>query len=101
LHPHTPEAAGRAVFEAITDKVGLIASAQTLAEQGQWQLALHVIDVLATLQLDAPEISQARALKAQWLRQRAGQTQSYVSRNLYKVSADMLEEGTHTRFGIR
>jgi len=101
LHPAAPEAAAQALFSAITDKEGLIAKAQTLAAQGEWQLALHVIDVLATLALDAPEVLRARALKAQWLRERARQTQSYVSRNLYKASADMLEQGTHTRFGIR
>ena len=47
-----------------------------------------------------PEIAQARRLKARWLRERARQVPSYVSRNLYRVGADMIEQGTQDRFGI-
>ena len=101
LHPEPPEAVGAAVARAITDKPAVIASARALADAGQWQLALHVIDLLATAHGDAPELIQARALKAAWLRERAAQVASYVSRNLYKVSADMIEQGTQGRFGIR
>lgn len=101
LHPEPPEAVGAAVAEAIADKPAVIASARALADAGRWQLALHVIDLLATAHGDAPEIAQARALKAAWLRERATQVASYVSRNLYKVSADMIEQGTQGRFGIR
>jgi uncharacterized sulfatase len=90
-----------AVAGAISDKAGLVASARALADAGQWQLALHVIDLLATAPGDAPEIAEARALKAAWLRERAGQVQSYVSRNLYRVSAEMIEQGTQARFGTR
>ena len=101
LHPEPPEAVGAAVARAITDKPAVIASARALADAGQWQLALHVVDLLATAHGDAPELIQARALKAAWLRERAAQVASYVSRNLYKVSADMIEQGTQGRFGIR
>lgn len=101
LHPEPPEAVGAAVAAAIADKPAVIASAQALADAGRWQLALHVIDLLATAHGDAPEIAQARALKAAWLRERAAQVASYVSRNLYKVSADMLEQGTQAYFGLR
>jgi alkyl sulfatase BDS1-like metallo-beta-lactamase superfamily hydrolase len=100
LHPDAPEAIGRAVADAITDKRGVITHARTLAQGGQWQLALHVIDLLATAEGDAPEIAEARSLKAEWLRQRARQVPSYVSRNLYRVGADMIEQGTQARFGI-
>lgn len=101
LHPEPPEAVGAAVAQAIADKPAVIASARALADAGRWQLALHVIDLLATAHGDAPEVVQARALKAAWLRERATQVASYVSRNLYKVSADMIEQGTQGRFGIR
>lgn len=101
LHPEPPEAVGAAVARAISDKPAVIASARALADAGQWQLALHVVDLLATAHGDAPELIQARALKAAWLRERAAQVASYVSRNLYKVSADMIEQGTQGRFGIR
>jgi len=100
LHPEAPEAIGRAVADAITDKRGVITHARTLAQAGQWQLALHVIDLLATAEGDAPEIAEARSLKAEWLRERARQVPSYVSRNLYRVGADMIEQGTQARFGI-
>lgn len=101
LHPAPPEAAGAAIADAITDKPGLVASAQALADAGQWQLALHVIDMLATAAGDAPEIGQARSLKAAWLRERAREVDSYVSRNLYRVGADMIEQGTQARLGLR
>ena len=100
LHPEAPEAVAEAVADAITDKAGVIERAQALAQAGRVQMALHVIDLLATATGGAPEIAQARRLKAEWLRQRAGQVSSYVSRNLYRVSADMIEQGTQARFGI-
>mgnify|MGYP001217038457 FL=1 len=100
LHPEPPEAVGEAVAAAIADKAAVIASAQALADAGRWQLALHVIDLLATASGAAPEIAQARQLKAHWLRERARQVASYVSRNLYRVGADMIEQGTQDRFGI-
>ena len=100
LHPEAPEAIGRAVADAISDKRGVITHARSLAQGGQWQLALHVIDLLATADGDAPEIAEARSLKAEWLRERARQVPSYVSRNLYRVGADMIEQGTQARFGI-
>jgi alkyl sulfatase BDS1-like metallo-beta-lactamase superfamily hydrolase len=101
LHPAPPEDIGRAVADAITDKRGVIAQARALARDGRWQLALHVIDLLATASGEATEIAEARSLKAEWLRQRALQVPSYVSRNLYRVSADMIEQGTQSRFGIQ
>ncbi|RCW68758.1 alkyl sulfatase dimerization domain-containing protein [Pseudorhodoferax soli] len=101
LHPEPPEAVGRAVADAITDKQAVIDQASALADQGRVQLALHVIDLLATADGAAAEIAEARRLKAAWLRQRAAEVSSYVSRNLYRASADMLEQGTQARFSIR
>ena len=101
LHPEAPEVVGQAIAAAITDKAAVIASAQALADAGRWQLALHVIDLLATASGDAPEIAQARQLKAQWLRERGKQVASYVSRNLYKVSAEWIEQDAQGRLGIR
>lgn len=101
LHPAAPEAAAREIGAAITDKAGVLSHAQGLASRGEWQLALHVIDLLATADGEAPEIAQARQLKAVWLRQRASQVRSYVSRNLLRSSADRLEAGTHAQLGLR
>lgn len=101
LHPEAPDAVGAAVANAITDKAGVLAAAQAHADTGHWQMALHVIDLLATAPGNAPELTRARQLKAAWLRERAAQVSSYVSRNLYRVSAEMIDNGTQTRFGIR
>ncbi|WP_423459109.1 alkyl sulfatase dimerization domain-containing protein [Ottowia sp. VDI28] len=100
LHPEAPDAIGEAVASPITDKAGLITAASAHADAGRWQMALHVIDLLAIAPGDAPELTQARRLKAAWLRARARQVPSYVSRNLYRVSAEMIDNGTQTRFGI-
>lgn len=101
LHPEAPEVVASAMADAITDKAGVIAAASAHAEAGRWQMALHVIDLLATAPGDAPALIQARKLKANWLRERARQVSSYVSRNLYRVSAEMIDNGTQARFGIR
>lgn len=101
LHPASPDVAAREIGAAITDKAGVLAHASSLVLRGEWQLALHVIDLLATAEGEAPEIAQARQLKAAWLRERAGQVRSYVSRNLLLSSADRLEAGTHAQLGLR
>lgn len=100
LHPAAPADAAREIAAAVTDKQALLAHARGLAERGEFQLALHVIDVLAGADGNSPELDQARRLKAAWLRERAAQVPSYVSRSLYKVSADMIEQGTACRFSI-
>lgn len=92
LHPSSPDDIGREVAAAIADKNALVAHAQGLAEKEQYQLALHVIDILATAGGDAPEIVRARQLKASWLCARAEQVPSYVSRSLYRISADVIAQ---------
>lgn len=91
LHPSPPEDVARALGEAITDKAAVLARASRLAEGGQLQLALHVIDLLALAEGEAPEIAQARRLKASWLRERARQVQTYISKSLYHHGAASLE----------
>lgn len=91
LHPAAPDAVARAQAAAITDKAAVLAQAQQLAANGELQLALHVIDLLALAEGQAPEIAQARALKAGWLRERVGQVRSYVSRSLYQDGAARIE----------
>ncbi|MNN93164.1 hypothetical protein D3C81_2115570 [compost metagenome] len=52
---------------------------------------------------DAPHVTEARQLKAEWLRARAKQVQSYVSRSLYVAAAMVLEAGSagvEDNFGI-
>jgi alkyl sulfatase BDS1-like metallo-beta-lactamase superfamily hydrolase len=101
LHPSTPNAASAEIAAAVADKAALIRHAEALAARGEHQLALHVIDVLATAPGDAPEIVQARQLKVAWLRERAEQVRSYVSRSIYLGCADRIEQGTAAEFGLR
>ncbi|MHA7682574.1 alkyl sulfatase dimerization domain-containing protein [Cupriavidus sp. PET2-C1] len=101
LHPAPPERAAAEIVAAIADHDAVIRHAEALAERGETQLALHVIDVLATARDDTPTLAKARSLKACWLRERAGQVRSYVSRSLYTATADMIEQGNGHAFGIR
>jgi len=96
LHPAAPEAIAAALAEAIRDKKAVLQQARRHAEGGQLQLALHVIDLLALADGDAPEIAEARHLKAGWLRERARTVTSYISKSLYHHGAAQLAapEGT-------
>lgn len=100
LHPASRPDADVAIANAITDKQAVISQASALAAQGSTQLALHVIDLLATLQCDGPEIAQARRLKALWMRQRASQTRSFISKSLFHAAAQMIEDGQSGRLGF-
>jgi len=100
LHPSPREEADGAMAQAITDKQAVIAQASALAAQGRTQLALHVIDLLASLQCDGAEIEQARRLKARWMRQRASQTRSFISKSLFHAAAQMIEDGQRPVFGF-
>ncbi len=91
LHPAPPEDVARALGEAIADKAAVLAQARRHAEGGRLQLALHVIDLLALAEGEAPEFAEARRLKAGWLRERAPQVQTYISKSLYHHGAARLE----------
>lgn len=101
LHPAAPSAVSAVLARALTDKPAILAEARRLADQGEWQLALHVIDLLALLDVDDPDVVTARSLKVRWLRQRASGVRSYVSKSLYHGCADLIEKGQQARFGIR
>lgn len=53
--------------------------ALALAPDDLTHLAFHVVDLLATLDGDGPEIAQTRRLLSEWLSQRASQVRSHVS----------------------
>jgi glyoxylase-like metal-dependent hydrolase (beta-lactamase superfamily II) len=90
LHPAAPAAAARAVRDALPAPRRVIERALELQREGQTQLALHVIDLLASDSGDDPLVQEARALKAQLCEQRAAQVTSIVSKHLYLSSADDL-----------
>lgn len=95
VHPAPPGAAATAVLSAIADRQHVLGRARALAESGETQLALHVVDLLALAPGDAPEIEEARTLKAELCRKRAEEVEPYVSKACYSSSAQLLEAG-HT-----
>lgn len=95
LHPAQRSEAAAAVLSAIADPSAVIARARQLAEQGDTQLALHVIDLLALGDGDQPEVVEARALKAELCRTRASEITPFVSKSCYHSSARLLDDA-HT-----
>jgi alkyl sulfatase BDS1-like metallo-beta-lactamase superfamily hydrolase len=87
LHPATPQLAHAVRAEAIADKQAVLDKAHQLQEAGEFQQALHVIDLLALAPGDDAHVQQARELKRLLCEQRAEQATSYVSRNLYTTEA--------------
>lgn len=92
LHPEPPERAHAAVLDVV-DAERVVARARELADQGQTQLALHVIDLVALAPGDDPDVAAARALKAELCRERAKQVAPYVSKACYRSSARLLDAG--------
>lgn len=93
LHPAPPEDAAAAVRSAIGDPASVIARARALADAGETQLALHVIDLLALGSGDEPEVVEARVLKAELCRTRAEEVAPFVSTSGFHTSAGLLERG--------
>ncbi|MFM0698246.1 alkyl sulfatase dimerization domain-containing protein [Paraburkholderia sediminicola] len=88
LHPARPRDAAAAVLSALADPKRVLAEARALQSEGETQLALHVLDLLALAETDTPEVRAARELKAQLCRERATQVPSIVSRQLLLSSAE-------------
>lgn len=94
LHPAPPGDVAADLRDAIggtdADAARVLARALSLADAGEHQLALHVIDLLALQPAGAPGVEDARALKADLLDARARQVAPVVSRNLYRSCAEEL-----------
>jgi len=94
LHPVAPALAAADLHEAMfggdADAQAVIARAKALADAGDTQLALHVLDLVALGPDDGAGVAQARALKADLLDARAVQVPTVVSRNLYRSAAEEL-----------
>jgi uncharacterized sulfatase len=93
LHPAPLGEAAAAVRSAITDPAVVIARARALADEGETQLALHVIDLLAFGPGDEPDVVEARALKAELCRIRAREVAPFVSKSCFQTSAGLLDRG--------
>jgi len=92
LHPAAPDRVAQGILDAIGDRKRVIDHARTLRDSGDFQMALHVIDLLALAPGDDAEVTEARALKAELCHLRAKDVPSFVSTNLYLSTADRLEE---------
>ena len=58
-------------------------------------------DLLALAPGDDPDVAEARKLKAEWLRVRASEVSSFVSRSLYLSSSRLIEKNRGGVVGIR
>ncbi len=101
LHPAHPDASGAAVLSALSDRQAVLRRAEELADQGETQLALHVIDVLALAPGEESEIAEARALKGALCMKLAEDATSFVSQSLYVSSGRIVAEGTNKPTGVR
>jgi alkyl sulfatase BDS1-like metallo-beta-lactamase superfamily hydrolase len=93
LHPAPPADAAAAVLSAIADPQAVLDRARALAEAGDTQLALHVIDLLALGRGDEPAVIEARALKAELCRSRSREVEPFVSKSCFRSSAALLDTG--------
>ncbi|MEY4373616.1 MAG: hypothetical protein RL219_2385 [Actinomycetota bacterium] len=100
LHPSPPAEVARATFDAIADPDDVIARAEALAADGQVQLAMHVIDLVALGPDDEPAVVRARGVKADLCRARSKEIDPYPSKGLYKSSARLLRQGTTSWEGV-
>ena len=101
LHPAHPDAAGSAILSALPDRHEVLARARTLAGQGETQLALHVVDLLALAPGDDAQVAEARQLKGELCLKLAESATSFVSQSLYVSSARIIAEGSPKPTGIR
>ena len=92
LHPANPDAVAEVRWKAIENPKRVIEQATELADKGEIQLALHVIDLVALGPKNEPVAKEARKLKAKWCLLRAKEIKPYVSKALYASSANLLEE---------
>ncbi len=92
LHPAHPDPAASAVLDAVDPNV-VLAKARAHFDAGDYQLALHVIDLVALAPGDSDVIVAARLLKADCCDRLAQQTEPFVSRSLYTGSALLLRAG--------
>ncbi|MBA4720644.1 alkyl sulfatase dimerization domain-containing protein [Alloalcanivorax xenomutans] len=92
LHPGEPDAVAAALREAISDPEQVLTVARRKREEGQPQLALHVLDLLSPERSQDEIGARARALKAEILEQLAEASPSFVSAQIYRSVATRLNE---------
>jgi len=100
LHPSPPAEVARATFDAIADPDDVIARAEALAADGNPQLAMHVIDLVALGPDDEPAVIRAREIKSDLCRARAKEIEPIPSKGLYKSSGIRLKQGIISWEGV-
>ena len=93
LHPAHPDEVADAIAHAITDKDAVLAQARLLVEQGNTQLAMHVVDLLALVPGDDPRLQEARSFKAELCSRRGAEVRPYVSKALFESYGRLIASG--------
>lgn len=92
LHPAHPDRVGAAVLDAV-DPDRVLDRVRALISDGDDQLALHVLDLIALAPGHSPAVAEARQLKADCCDRLAADCSVFVSRSLYRGSARLLRSG--------
>lgn len=87
VHPAPLDDSTGAVLDAITDKAAVLDAARAHLAAGEPQLALHVVDLLAMARREIPEVTEAKALKAEIAAALAEDSPTYMSENYYRAVA--------------
>jgi alkyl sulfatase BDS1-like metallo-beta-lactamase superfamily hydrolase len=90
LHPARPADVAAEIAAVITDTDAVIERARELHATGDDQLALHVIDLLASTDEDSAVAVEARAVKREILFALADACDVYQSENFYRTAAAQL-----------
>ena len=92
LHPAEPDAAAAAVLSAV-DPAVVVERAKALMADDEWQLALHVLDLVAGAAGDDPILLEARTLKGDCAAALGKACPTFVSRSIYKGAAMLHRAG--------
>jgi alkyl sulfatase BDS1-like metallo-beta-lactamase superfamily hydrolase len=87
VHPAPIADSTGAVLDAITDKQAVLDAARSHLADGQPQLGLHVIDLLAMAKEETPEVQEAREIKQEIAAVLAENSPTYMSENYYRSVA--------------
>ncbi len=101
LRPARSAEAAEAVLSAIADPGRVVERARELLDADEPQLALHVVDLLATAPGESDEINQARALKAEACRTLSERTPNFIEQSVYESAATIIEDRPEAVTGVR
>jgi uncharacterized sulfatase len=87
VHPAPTKQSTSAVLAAITDKQTVLDAARTHMANGELQLGLHVIDLLAMAEDGTPEVTEAKQIKRDLAAALAENSPTYMSENYYRSVA--------------